>query len=115
MCLSHYEVLGLLRDATPKQIKHAYLEKTKEVRRKIEFRKRAQLISPSSPQLHPDRQNVQESNDADGDSVRRDRYHRVMEAYEVLSRPNERRIYDLSLTREEQAGRVYGSPIQSER
>ncbi len=62
----HYSVLGVARDATAEQIKHAY--------------RRLAL------QTHPDRRGSDGANE---------RFRRVRRAYEVLHDPQSRRRYDL--------------------
>lgn len=68
----HYAILGLLRDATPDQIKRAYLE--------------------AAQRLHPDR------NTAPGET---EIFLDVKQAYETLSNPVRRKAYDASLPGEE--------------
>ncbi|NHT17814.1 molecular chaperone DnaJ [Cellulomonas sp. IC4_254] len=63
----YYEVLGVERDATPEQIKKAYRRLARE--------------------LHPDV--------AGADAGSEDRFKDVSRAYEVLSNPEKRRMYDL--------------------
>jgi molecular chaperone DnaJ len=63
----YYEVLGVERDATPEQIKKAYRRLARE--------------------LHPDV--------AGADAGSEDRFKDVSRAYEVLSNPEKRRMYDM--------------------
>lgn len=66
---THYEILGVKRDADPEEIKRAY-------RRRVW-------------QVHPDRN--------PGDPLAAAKFKRVTEAYEVLSDPPRRRVYDRTL------------------
>jgi molecular chaperone DnaJ len=63
----YYEVLGVERDATPEQIKKAYRRLARE--------------------LHPDV--------AGAEAGSEDRFKDVSRAYEVLSNPEKRRMYDM--------------------
>ncbi|KAK9721823.1 DnaJ domain [Popillia japonica] len=67
---THYEVLQLKRDCTSKDVKDAFIKLSK--------------------QHHPDATNTKES---------QHRFVRILEAYNVLSKPNLRRNYDLGLLR----------------
>lgn len=67
--MNHYEVLGVSRDATEAQIKHAYRQKT------MEFH----------PDRNPDDQGAEE------------RFKGVTLAYEILSDSEKKQIYDVSL------------------
>ncbi len=67
--MNHYEVLGVSRDATQAQIKHAYRQKAME--------------------YHPDRN--PDDRDAEG------RFKEVTLAYEVLGDEEKKQIYDVSL------------------
>ena len=71
--LSHYALLGIFRDATQEEIKRAYFE--------------------SAQRLHPDK------NEAPGET---EIFLDVQQAYEVLSNPEKRAKYDLSLEPEEE-------------
>lgn len=64
----HYAVLGVLRDATPEEIKHAYFD--------------------AAQRLHPDK------NTAAGET---ELFLEVQQAYEVLSNPRRRSMYDATL------------------
>ena len=68
----YYAILGILRDATPEQIKRAYLE--------------------SAQRLHPDK------NQAPGET---EIFLEVQQAYETLSNPKRRKAYDATLPKEE--------------
>lgn len=70
---THYEILGVKRDADPEEIKRAY-------RRRV-------------LQVHPDRH--------PGDPRAAAKFKRVTEAYEVLSDPGRRRVYDRTLPDDE--------------
>ncbi|CCI46703.1 unnamed protein product [Albugo candida] len=82
-----YEILGLTMEATEAQIKKAY--------RKLSLK------------YHPDKQ--KHENDAEK------MFHKIARAYEVLSDPDKRQIYDLEgfegLKREEQGGGEQRSPF----
>ncbi|GJQ86089.1 putative neurotransmitter-gated ion-channel transmembrane region [Trypoxylus dichotomus] len=67
---THYDVLNLKRDCTTKEVKDAFIKLSK--------------------QYHPDTANSKES---------QQKFIRVLEAYNVLSKPNLRRSYDLGLVR----------------
>ncbi|KAF5294543.1 hypothetical protein FQR65_LT10735 [Abscondita terminalis] len=67
---THYEVLGLPKDCTTKEVKHAYISLSKR--------------------FHPDN-NKDEQSHAN--------FVRISEAYKVLSKPELRRTYDWELTR----------------
>merc|ERR1711997_50207 len=113
---THYETLGLERNATPKEIKDAYIKLGKE--------------------LHPDLHQKDEIEQGSDDiSIEKEKYtakfKSLNEAYSVLSKPDAKRIYDLSLpgqhkdktsrryrhyeplgnTFEERAGKVYGYQV----
>jgi len=110
---THYETLGLERNATQKEIKEAYIRIGKE--------------------LHPDLHRKKEQLDQEhGKEIEKDSYTTqftsLNEAYSVLSKPDSRRTYDLSLpgqttkngkyvryrsyeTFEERAGAVYGYKV----
>ncbi len=68
----YYAILGLLRDATPEQVKRAYLE--------------------AAQRLHPDK------NQAPGET---EIFLEVQQAYETLSNPKRRKAYDISLPKED--------------
>lgn len=68
----YYTILGLLRDATPEQVKRAYLE--------------------AAQRLHPDK------NQAPGET---EIFLEVQQAYETLSNPKRRKAYDATLPKEE--------------
>lgn len=70
--LDYYTILGILRDATPEQVKRAYLE--------------------SAQRLHPDK------NQAPGET---EIFLEVQQAYETLSNPKRRKAYDATLPKEE--------------
>ncbi len=72
----YYAILGLLRDASPEEIKRAYLA--------------------SAQRLHPDK------NKAVGET---ELFLEVQQAYEVLSNPKRRASYDATLPKEETASR----------
>jgi Ca-activated chloride channel family protein len=69
----YYSILGVLRDASQREIKHAYLE--------------------AAQRLHPDR------NTAPGET---EVFLDVQQAYEVLSNPRRRKLYDATLPPEEE-------------
>lgn len=73
---THYEVLGIARTASPRDIKDAYLNLSKE--------------------LHPDVANSSGAQNSDNNGSHL-RFVQVNEAYSVLSKPGEKRIYDLGL------------------
>lgn len=82
---SHYEILGVNRTADEEEIKRA-------------FRRRALRV-------HPDRN--------PGDPRAAAKFNRVNEAYEVLSDPDRRRAYDITLALSEEIGprpSPYASP-----
>jgi len=115
-CQTHYETLGLERNATPKEIKDAYIKLGKE--------------------LHPDL-HQKDDIDQESDKISKEKemytakFKSLNEAYSVLSKPDAKRIYDLSLpgehrdktsrrykhyeplgnTFEERAGKVYGYQV----
>ncbi|HEY9151500.1 MAG TPA: DnaJ domain-containing protein, partial [Anaerolineales bacterium] len=68
----YYTLLGVLRDASQEEIKHAYYE--------------------AAQRLHPDK------NQADGET---ELFLEVQQAYEVLSNPKRRAQYDATLPKEE--------------
>jgi curved DNA-binding protein CbpA len=63
----HYKTLGIKRSATPEEVKKAYFEMAKK--------------------YHPD----------SGDETEIKKFHEVAEAYKVLSEPESRKAYDISL------------------
>ncbi|KRT82324.1 Chaperone, partial [Oryctes borbonicus] len=69
---SHYDVLQLKRNCTTKEVKDAFIQLSK--------------------QYHPDTANSKES---------QKKFVRIVEAYNILSKPNLRRNYDLGLSRPE--------------
>ncbi|RJP46831.1 MAG: VWA domain-containing protein [Anaerolineaceae bacterium] len=68
----YYAILGLLRDATPEEVKRAYVE--------------------AAQHLHPDK------NQAPGET---EIFLEVQQAYETLSNPKRRKAYDATLPKEE--------------
>ncbi|XP_071440884.1 dnaJ homolog subfamily C member 4-like [Hetaerina americana] len=74
---THYEILHLNRDATSKEVRDAFIKLSK--------------------QMHPDK-NV-------NDPLNHLKFVKLNEAYSVLSRPNKRSAYDLSLRNEQQIKR----------
>ncbi|MFA0778209.1 MAG: hypothetical protein PVTTEEND_001923, partial [Candidatus Fervidibacter sp.] len=62
----YYEILGVSRDATDKDIKQAY----------------RRLVRQYHPDLNPNKKEAEE------------RFKEIQEAYEVLSDPEKRRLYD---------------------
>eukprot|EP01147_Barroeca_monosierra_P004596 gene4596-6779_t len=71
---THYEILGVSSSAPPEDIKKAYIDLSKR--------------------LHPDTTVNLSRKEQD---KARQQYHRVSEAYSVLSKPLERRIYDSTI------------------
>lgn len=63
----HYKILGIKRSATPEEVKKAYFEMAKK--------------------YHPD----------SGDETEIRKFHEVAEAYKILSDPDSRKAYDLTL------------------
>jgi len=113
---THYETLGLERNATPKEIKNAYIKLGKELH----------------PDLHQKDELEQESDKISKEKeIYTAKFKSLNEAYSVLSKPEAKRIYDLSLpgqqkdrtsrryknyeplgnTFEERAGKVYGYQV----
>lgn len=80
---SHYDVLGLSRSATPKEIRQAFIKLSK--------------------QWHPD------SNRNDPDNHKK--FVQVNEAHSVLSKPQTRRDYDATLRAEQYVARHMNSPV----
>jgi len=71
---THYEVLGLQRDATGKEIKEAFLKLSKK--------------------HHPDVRG------SDRKQTSHDRFVAIIQAYDVLGKDKSKRIYDLGLPKE---------------
>jgi Ca-activated chloride channel family protein len=69
----YYAILGILREASPEEIKRAYIE--------------------AAQRLHPDK------NQAPGET---EIFLEVQQAYELLSNPKRRKAYDATLPKEEQ-------------
>ncbi|MBR57433.1 MAG: hypothetical protein CMH54_05165 [Myxococcales bacterium] len=81
---THYEVLGVPKDASPEEIARAYKK----------------LVA----QYHPDRHQGHDLED-----LAKDKLVELNEAYEVLSDPNKRRIYDQQIVTGRGVGRAPGT------
>lgn len=80
---THYEVLGVEQNATQKEIKEAYIKKGKELHPDLH-----QNIEDASSELH--------EKDRNSTDDWTDQFKAINEAYSVLSKPESKRIYDLS-------------------
>jgi len=80
---THYEVLGVEQNASQKEIKEAYIKKGKELHPDLH-----QNIEDASSEL-----NKKDINSTDDWT---DQFKALNEAYSVLSKPESKRIYDLS-------------------
>uniref|UniRef100_A0A914WIL1 J domain-containing protein n=1 Tax=Plectus sambesii TaxID=2011161 RepID=A0A914WIL1_9BILA len=74
---NYYEVLGVKRSATPKEIRDAYISQSKK--------------------LHPDRVASSQSSSDKGSSGR-EKFQELQEAYDVLRKPSTRTEYDQKLS-----------------
>ncbi|XP_059096658.1 dnaJ homolog subfamily C member 4-like [Tigriopus californicus] len=91
---THYEVLGLSREATPKEIKDAYLNLSKAYHPDMNA---ALKSSPEGPTVTPLEQEAR-------NRARNTHFMAINEAYSILSKPKDRHIYDLGLYREHPVG-----------
>ncbi len=82
----HYSLLGVLRDASPEEIKRAYYE--------------------AAQRLHPDKNKLAGETEI---------FLEIQQAYEVLSNPKRRAQYDATLPKEDASSRVIKYAIQYSR
>ncbi len=82
----YYSLLGVLRDASPEEIKRAYYE--------------------AAQRLHPDKNKLAGETEI---------FLEVQQAYEVLSNPKRRTQYDATLPKEDEASRIIKHTIQYSR
>ncbi|KAM3146866.1 hypothetical protein pb186bvf_001020 [Paramecium bursaria] len=78
--MSHYEILGLKRDANTIQIKKAYHK--------------------MALQWHPDKNNEQRP-------VALEKFNRINEAYQTLSKANSKLLYDIKLSEQNSLKELY--------
>ena len=82
----YYSLLGILRDASPEEIKRAYYE--------------------AAQRLHPDKNQLAGETEI---------FLEVQQAYEVLSNPKRRAQYDATLPKEDESSRVIKHTVQYSR
>jgi len=78
---THYETLGIERNATSKEIKDAYIKLGKELH----------------PDLHHKNETQENGQNSKENEIYTAQFKTLNEAYSVLSKPHSKRMYDLSL------------------
>jgi len=78
LCQCHYDILGVPRSATKNEIRKAYIKKSQE--------------------YHPDHIVNEKSSESKVQKAH-DTFVKINEAYEILSSPKKRELYDLGLSR----------------
>lgn len=88
---THYDTLKLNRNATPKDIKNAYLKLSKEVKSCVFYKQNCIRCTSwnLSLQYHPDRN--------PNDPHSHDRFVKLQEAYQTLGNADAKRNYDATL------------------